>query len=149
MLNLIFAYFISYFLTFTGFPLGKVTKEEHKELRRPVNFIVDVILFFAYFSLIYFMYDKNLALFTTIILLGLKVWSLKKQSIVPQIHNLLLFSTTTMYAFKYLETQFQYIALLPMFILMFENSFKKSFNLRTELYSFALVSIIFVLYNVI
>lgn len=147
MINFIFIYFISYFLSYVGFPLGKVTREEHKELERPIRYTIDILLFIIYISLLYLFRSYGLVVFTTIVLMGLKFLGHYKKKYIAQVHNLLLFSSTLMFAYKYLALDYIYIALLPLFILIFENSFKEKFDQKEEIYSFVLMVIVFALLN--
>ena len=75
MINFIFIYFISYFLTYFGFLLAKeeVVKDELKEIQKPIMFSIDILLLIVYMSMLYFFSDYGIIVFSTIILLTLKL----------------------------------------------------------------------------
>jgi hypothetical protein len=151
MINFIFIYFISYFLTYFGFLLAKeeVVKDELKEIQKPILFVIDVLLLITYISMLYFYSEKGLIVFTIIILLALKLTStIKKINYLKQIHNILLFGTTFMFSYKFLDSSLMYLTLFPIIVLFIENT-NQEFHKKKEISKFIFLVVILILLNVL
>jgi hypothetical protein len=151
MINFIFIYFISYFLTYFGFLLAKeeVVKDELKEIQKPILFAIDILLLITYVAMLYFYSDKGIIVFTTIILLALKIISRRKKiNYLKQIHNMLLFGTTFMFSYKFLDSSLMYLTLFPIIILFIENTNQKFYK-KEEISKFIFLAVILILLNVL
>jgi signal transduction histidine kinase len=151
MINFIFIYFISYFLTYFGFLLAKeeVVKDELKEIQKPILFVIDILLLITYVAMLYFYSDKGIIVFTTIILLALKIISTRKKiNYLKQIHNILLFGTTVMFSYKFLDSSLMYLTLFPIIILFIENT-NQEFHKKEEISKVVFLAAILILLNVL
>jgi hypothetical protein len=151
MINFILIYFISYFLTFFGFLLAKeeVVKDELKEIQKPIMFAIDILLILIYISMLYYFSDKGMIIFSTIVLLTLKLIStLKKINYLKQIHNMLLFGTTFMFSYKFMDSTLMYLTIFPIIVLFIENT-NQPFHKKEEISKFIFLLIILILLNVL
>lgn len=150
MIQTISIYFITYFLTYLGFILAteEVVKDELKELQKPIKYGLDILTLTIYIILLYIFKSNILIITTTILLLILKLVSLKHRKTLEQIHNVILFGTTLIYAIKYLPVSQMYIAIIPTLILFFQNTNIK-FDKVVEVYKSLLALAVFIIFNII
>jgi hypothetical protein len=151
MINFIFIYFISYFLTYFGFLLAKeeVVKDELKEIQKPIMFSIDILLLIVYMSMLYFFSDYGIIVFSTIILLTLKlISSTKKINYLKQIHNMLLFGTTFMFSLKFMDSALMYLTIFPIIVLFIENTNQK-FHKKEEISKVIFLAVILIILNVL
>ena len=143
-MNFIIIYFTSYILTLCGYLLGRATKEEHKEIKKYVNYAIDIIIVVTYISLFYVFRDNLLYIFILCILAILKMVSAFYKKYLNNIHNIGLFAVTLILCYKNSYFDEIYLALLPMLVLIFENSFHK-FKIEEEIYKIIIATIFLIL----
>ena len=151
MINFIFIYFISYFLTYFGFLLAKeeVVKDELKEIQKPIMFSIDILLLIIYMAMLYFYSDKGIIIFSTITLISLKIISTtKKINYLKQIHNMLLFGTTFMFSYKFMDSSLMYLTIFPIIVLFIENT-NNPFHKKEEITKVIFLTIILIMLNVL
>lgn len=151
MINFILIYFISYFLTFLGFLLAKeeVVKDELKEIQRAITFAIDGLIFIMYILMLYLFSDYIIVTITTITLLIIKLISVHKHiDYLKQVHNIFLFSSTLLFTYKFGNSSFMFLSIIPMIVLFIENTNQK-LSKRHEIYKFILLTILLILLNVL
>lgn len=121
-MNLLIAYYLMYFFTYVGFPLGKVTKYEHKEIYKKVKILTDIVivLFYIVFMLIL---GKNWFFLIIPLLLFHLFITWKNVRKLHFFHNLLFFPAVFFISYL-IVPQFLFLSLIPVFVLVVENSFK-------------------------
>lgn len=136
-----YQYFLSYFLLYFGFLLGKSTQEEHNEIKRYVLVVSNFLKFIFYGVLFYFSIGFNI-LYLFLLLFVLYVLSLAvKNDDAMKFHDIFLFGIS----FLFLEGNVLFFLIFLIAALVFENSFRK-FEIKEEIYSIVLYLIIYVLY---
>lgn len=136
-------YLFSFLTTYLGFILGKITLEEHKQIKDKVLVLSDVLKLIFYIFAIYFSKDFNLIyLFGFMFLLFIASKYFKNEKLV-KIHDISLLALS-IFAFSVLDEKI-YIILLIVFAIIFENSFRK-FNWKEELGHIALYLVIYGVY---
>lgn len=146
-MNSIIIFFISYFLTFLGFVLGITTKEEHDEIKsmsRKILF-VGVVLFYIGLAGIAFFFQKYILLGFIFLMFFLYLLSRIKYDLLSDTHDVVFFALTFMFLTK-IGGDYVFLILLPMFLLIYENSFR-NFNLKDELYKSVILIACFLIFN--
>ncbi len=122
-------YIIFYFLTLTGHLLGKATLEEHAELKKFINYFVDVLLVITYLLLFYF-FRSSILLFLLAANLILKMLSYKYPNHhIKELHNMILLSVSSIVMIT-LYSDYFFVMIIPIMIIFFEKSFE-TFNIKT------------------
>lgn len=146
-MNFIIIFYITYFLSYFGFLLGKSTEEEHKEIKKFINYIVDVLLIITYAALIYTFKTNLFIISTIIVLIILKFISKYHKKYFLDLHNVGLLSITLISFYKNLYIDEVYFTILPLLVLIFDNSFHK-FNIKIELYKIIFATIFLIVFSI-
>ena len=142
-MSIFFLYFFSYFLSFTGYLLGKATEEEHKEIKNYVRYIIEGLIFITYI-IAFYLFRNSLIAFFFVVLLILKLLSFKfKIYNLKGFHNVLLFG----FSMLYFRGDYIYFSFLPLMAIFFEKSFLK-FNWHREAYEFLFLIIVYILVKI-
>jgi hypothetical protein len=133
-MNEIIIFFISYFLTWIGFFLGKITIEEHEEIKNIVKKIIFIIVIIFYLFLIWIAFNSlnYISISIIITLLILYLLSRIKYDIASDTHDIILFSFTFPFLMG-LGNTYNFFFILPIIFLMYENSFRE-FNVKDEFF---------------
>jgi hypothetical protein len=142
---IIITYFVTYFLSYLGYLLGNATVEEHKEIKKYIKYIVDILLIISYAMLLYTFKTSNiLLLFLISLLLLIKIISHFHKKYFLDIHNVGLFSISLIFYHKNLYINEIYFTLFPLMILIFDNSMHK-FNMNIEIIKFIFATALFLI----
>lgn len=147
MIPFIFTYFFSYFLTYSGFLLGRATVEEHLEIKKYVDIIKEILLIITYLSLFYIFSNNAIYLFIFALLIVLKIYTHYNKNLFSDIHDVALFGISLVLFHKNLYIDEIYFTVLPIIILIFDNSYHK-FHIKREGFKLLIAAIILVLFNI-
>ena len=155
-MNIIIIYFTSYLLTLCGYLLGRATKEEHKEIKKNVNYATNMIIIVTYISLFYVFRDNLLyiLILCAFAILKLILVSYKKHLNnihninLNDIHNVGLFAITLTFCYKKFYFDEIYLALLPMLVLILKNSFHE-FKIKKEIHKVIIAIIFLIIFYII
>lgn len=123
MINSLTFYLVGYVLTFTGFLLGKATREEHEEIKRvtlTINRIFILLIYSCFFILIASSPISFGLLFFSLVIYFFSVMVFEKLMIL---HNLIFYSVSFFVLMPFQEWIF--LLSLPIIALGVENSFEK------------------------
>lgn len=144
MNQIIFLFFL-YILTLIGFFLGKITIEEHKEIKKFIKISLIILTNIFYGLSFAILKNNNTYILILVLLYIFYIMSLKKE-ILKEFHNILLLGIS--FCIIVLKTNYSYILILLVFSLTLENSFKK-INLKQVLYEIVILSIIYFIFSII
>lgn len=145
-MNFFILYFSSFIISLSGFLLGKSTLEEHKEIKKIVFIFNDILRIIVLIILIYFTYNTKYIYIISILVL-IYIFSLKLK-ILRELIDIILLGFSLSFFYKIGDLTNIYYSLIPLFIIIIDNSFKK-FNLKEFIYSFIIYLIIFILFSLI
>lgn len=134
-------YFFSFVLTYMGFLLGNSTKEEHKEIKRYVLVLID-ILKIVFFIIMFVLFFRHTIILVVLLVLfaGYIGFNFMKKKDLIRLNDILIFSFS--FIFLSIHERGVYLIVILMMALIFENSFRK-FKLKEEIYVVVLYMIIF------
>lgn len=139
-----YLFLFSYVLTLFGFLLGKSTKEEKEEIEFFVKKFVRALTLFVFALLIYFLL-RSLLLILLTLMIGIYLLTFK-YPLLKDIHLIVFFVFGFSFFTKILEMP--YLAVLPIFVLFFENSMKK-FRLKEQVFIFGTMLLFYLAFSVL
>lgn len=143
MLNL-FLYFFSFLFGQLGFLLGNITKEEHNEISKFVDYCVNILIIIFYgFMLYLFSYNFIILNIYIILLISHIIILYKNKNSLEEIFNVFLLSIS--FILLFITSKNIYFIILLIFVLFLKNSFKK-YNKKKEIKLFIIYLTILIIY---